>query len=315
MPLGEKDITEKTLEAYDDVFADILNVLLFGGAPVVSEHDLKEASPRSQYKADGKLHEQERDVAKYWKNGTIRIAFYGFENQTKADPDMPLRVFGYDGAAYRAQLLADDIRCKDKDSKALRYPVITLVLYFGFKKRWDQPTTLLECLDVPKELKPFMNDYRINLFEIGYLTDEQVNSFQSDFRFVADYFVQMRRNRNYIPSSATIRHVHEFLQLMAAMTGDHRYEEIYSSDMERRRISMCEVLDRVENRGIKKGIEQGIEKGLKTGLEKGQKKGEASAFALVQYLISNNRMEDLKKASEDVEFRSQLMKELSSKKV
>jgi len=27
--MGEKDITEKTLEAYNDVFADIINVLLF----------------------------------------------------------------------------------------------------------------------------------------------------------------------------------------------------------------------------------------------------------------------------------------------
>lgn len=63
--MAEKDMTEKTLEAYNDVFADILNVLLFGGKPVVSEYDLQEATPRSFYKADGKLHEQERDVAKY----------------------------------------------------------------------------------------------------------------------------------------------------------------------------------------------------------------------------------------------------------
>ena len=29
-----KDILEKTLEAYDDVFSDIINVLLFGGRPL-----------------------------------------------------------------------------------------------------------------------------------------------------------------------------------------------------------------------------------------------------------------------------------------
>ena len=29
--MGEKDITEKTLEDYADVFADIVNVLLFDG--------------------------------------------------------------------------------------------------------------------------------------------------------------------------------------------------------------------------------------------------------------------------------------------
>ena len=31
--MGSKDITEKTLEAYNDVFADIINVLLFNGEP------------------------------------------------------------------------------------------------------------------------------------------------------------------------------------------------------------------------------------------------------------------------------------------
>ena len=297
--MAEKDMTEKTLEAYNDVFADILNVLLFHGTQTVSEHDLTEAAPRSQYKADGKLHEQERDVAKYWKNGTIRIALYGFENQTLPEADMPLRVFGYDGAAYRAQLLNDENSKKSIENKFIRYPVVTLVLYFGFKKHWDKPLTLLECLEVPDELQPFINDYRMNLFESAYLTDEQVNSFHSDFRFVADYFVQMQRNRDYVAPDATIRHVHEFLQLMAAMTGDQRYEEAYSPEMERRQISMCEVLDRVENKGI----------------EKGMVKGENTAFDLVHYLISNNRMEDLKKASEDVSYRNKLMAELFPKKV
>lgn len=27
----------------------------------------------------------------------------------------------------------------------VRYPVVTLVLYFGHKKHWNQPKSLLEC--------------------------------------------------------------------------------------------------------------------------------------------------------------------------
>ena len=64
---------------------------------------------------------------------------------------------------------------------------------------------------------------------------------------------------------------------------------------------MCEVLDRIENKGIEKGLRKGIEK------------GENAAFCLVQYLISNNRMEDLKKASEDVSYRNKLMAEIFPK--
>lgn len=32
--MKEKDITEKTLESYSDVFADIVNVVMFGGEKV-----------------------------------------------------------------------------------------------------------------------------------------------------------------------------------------------------------------------------------------------------------------------------------------
>lgn len=45
--MAEKDITEKTLEAFDDVFADIVNGLLFQGEKVISAGELEERQPRS----------------------------------------------------------------------------------------------------------------------------------------------------------------------------------------------------------------------------------------------------------------------------
>ena len=38
--MSEKDRTEKTLEDFDDVFADIVNVLLFNGQRLIEESDL-----------------------------------------------------------------------------------------------------------------------------------------------------------------------------------------------------------------------------------------------------------------------------------
>ena len=98
--MGQKDSSEKLLEDYSDVFADIVNVLLFHGERIVKEEDLQETGLNSQYKADdGKLHEQERDVARYWKRGNVKIALCGLENQTGVDNDMPLRIMNYDGAS------------------------------------------------------------------------------------------------------------------------------------------------------------------------------------------------------------------------
>ena len=300
--MAEKDIAEKTLEAYNDVFADIINVLLFNGEQQVKEDELEEENPNSSYKADGKLHAQERDVAKYWRKGLVRIALYGLENQTEIDRDMPLRLFSYDGAAYRAQLLADEEMRKNEGKIAARYPVVTLVLYFGYQKHWKTPRTLYDCLDIPEEIKPYVNDYRMNLYEIAYLSDEQVQMFTSDFRIVADYFVQMRKNRNYTAPETTINHVHELLQLMSVMTRDNRFADVYSPDMERRPTNMCEVLDRVENRGIQKGIEKGIAQ------------GEDTILSLMKYLLSNGRMEDARRATEDEAYRSKLLDEISFQK-
>ena len=87
-------------------FADIVNVCVYEGEEIVKPEDLENTSVHAQYKAeDNKLHEEERDVAKYWKKENIAIAMYGIENQIKIDKNMPFRMIGYDGASYRGQLL------------------------------------------------------------------------------------------------------------------------------------------------------------------------------------------------------------------
>lgn len=73
--MGEKDLTEKILEDYNDVFADIINAFVFEGKDVVHPDSLRNSSVHSQYKAsDQKLHELERDVAKYWMDGNVRTS-------------------------------------------------------------------------------------------------------------------------------------------------------------------------------------------------------------------------------------------------
>ncbi len=64
--MAEKDITEKLLEDYPDVFADIVNILIYDGENIVSAEDLEVTGALSQYKTATTIHGQERDVAKYW---------------------------------------------------------------------------------------------------------------------------------------------------------------------------------------------------------------------------------------------------------
>ena len=57
-------------------------------------------------------------------------------------------------------------------------------------------------------------------------------------------------------------------ELMAALTGDNRFEEMYhQSRQEGVEVkNMCEILDKVENRGVQRGLEQGLEQGLEKKL-------------------------------------------------
>lgn len=208
--MKDKDIAEKILEDYPDVFADIVNGFLFNGNEVVKPEELEDMQLRSAYRAEQKLHEMERDVAKRWKKNGIRIACVGFENQTAPDSRMVLRVLGYDGAEYRAQCLKENLNNAP-------YPVITIVLYFGYEQRWTAAKSLYEAVSVPDELKPFVTDTKINVFEVAWLKDEQVAKFKSDFRIVADYFVQKRKTGTYRGSRDTMRHVYEVLQLLSVM--------------------------------------------------------------------------------------------------
>ena len=49
--MGAKDMTEKYLESYNDVFSDIVNVLLFQGKRVVQPGQLANSRERAIYKA------------------------------------------------------------------------------------------------------------------------------------------------------------------------------------------------------------------------------------------------------------------------
>ena len=246
--MQEKDITQKMLERHNDVFSDIVNVLLFGGKKVVAEESLFDSVTDSVLKIDKRVRIQDRDVAKYWKDSQINIALFGLENQTTPNKLMPFRVISYDGTEYGKQSRTENI-----DKK--KYPVISLVLYLGFEQKWLYPKNLLGIIDVDEKLKPYVNDYKINLFEIAYLDREIIDSFKSDFWILADYLYQMRVNRNYVADKKSIGHIEELLMLMSAMTGDKRFEEIIDEANTKEVVNMCEVLDIVEARGIEKGAD------------------------------------------------------------
>ena len=108
----------------------------------------------------------------------------------------------------------------------------------------------------------------------------------------------------------------ETLQLLSVMTSDHRFEEVYNeaSDAQKGEMrNMCEILDKIENRGIAKGIEEGMAKGraegIAEGIEKGNTEGKSQMADLMKILLTENRIEDAKRAAEDPAYCDELMKQ------
>jgi hypothetical protein len=122
-------------------------------------------------------------------------------------------------------------------------------------KPWSKGKSLYDVLDISEDLKPFVSDYKINVVDVAYLKPEQVAMFQSDFYYIADFFVQKRMTGKYIPPSGKIIHRDAFLKLLTEMVGDRRYEEIVkemneNNKSEKEGTEMCEVYDWIFNQGV-----------------------------------------------------------------
>ena len=131
--MGQKDLREKLLEDYEDVFSDIFNVLVFKDN-IIKVQYLKASATESTYKSETKEQRgQYRDVLKeYTDSCLLEIGSLGIENQSTLDNYMPVRIMGYDYTKYRSQI--------DRKKYPI-LPVITIVLNFS-NKPWKENKSL-----------------------------------------------------------------------------------------------------------------------------------------------------------------------------
>jgi hypothetical protein len=130
------------------------------------------------------------------------------------------------------------------------------------------------------------------VIEVAWLTEEEINRFQSDFRIVANFFRNKRLDENYIPDDPTvIKHVDEVLKLLSVMTRDNKYE-INISNAENGGVTMCTVAQNLENIGIKKG----------------EQIGENKLALLINKMIADNKSDDIIKVTNDESIREDYYK-------
>lgn len=88
----KRDVTTKLLEEYPDVFADIGNVNLYGGKPVISPDDLELLPSNLSYQDMAGTHRELRpDIRMRVRTSGIDISIICVENQTGICNTMSVR--------------------------------------------------------------------------------------------------------------------------------------------------------------------------------------------------------------------------------
>lgn len=277
-----KDITDKRLEEYNDVFADIFNNILFSGQEVLEEGELISLPTESfTRKSDGKLRQGNRDVCKADKSRKFYRLICGIENQQGKENTMPVRALGYDYASYEEQIqeIMEENKKQNRPAYTKRIhgdqklaPVVTAVLHFG-SEDWTSPLSLHDMLEFPEGeeelIKPLVPDYRINLIQMKKLPVEIRERLTSDFRMIAEYVAcrnQPKKLDQFLSDNKyKIKHPEAFLDMLSEVSSDTRYrkaKELLTEKERKEGVTMCEGLDRLENRGVEKGIKQGTERGI-----------------------------------------------------
>ena len=277
--MAEKDLTERVLEDYADVFADIWNTYIFKRIVVYPE-DLITIKTGSYFSLSGQIFGMDRDVFKSWedRNCILRAASLGLENQSKYQKVMPLRIDGYNGNYYLWQVNEIQRREREKEEGKeqdntpfkLR-PVFTLVLNFSMHQ-WTKNLSLWEIFGLDqyeKELQDIFHNHKIVVIDVAFTTKQQLSMMKSDFRIVADYLVQVRETGDYKGSDEEMQHAEAVLGMIAALSNDSRFLEgrFYydASGAQKEAKNMSEVLDAIEQRGILKTLRDSV-KNLKKNL-------------------------------------------------
>ena len=103
---------------------------------------------------------------------------------------MPFRIIGYDGAAYRNQLQQERRKNVAGGDNCI---------VFRDRQALEQQKKIKRLMEIPRCLDMYVNDYQMHVFEVAWLTEEQISRFHSDFKVVANFFCTEKKKQRLYP--------------------------------------------------------------------------------------------------------------------
>ena len=236
----------RTFLSNDISFASFSNAILFDGKQVIHpERLVRYENDMSLIIDDTKSAEDKkrrRDiVVKTDINGVYCLL--SIEHQSTIDKNMVIRCGNYEMMEYLKQI-------KNKENTRL-VPQVMIVFYTGDKK-WNAPVKLSNYLDIPEELKPYFNDWKIYLIDVKEIDTSKIKDEQT--RYFIETIQEMYKG-NYEGLHRRIKMNRDNFIYAAIITGSL---DLIRDLPEGDEIDMCEGMERMAEGFRSEGREQGI---------------------------------------------------------
>lgn len=268
--------------------------------------------------------ERFRDIYKYVDVRTDGKAVYlmlGLEIQDKVHYAMPVRTMLYDAMEYASQVQKNAKLIKKsgrekaerkvdsgeflsgfrKDDRLI--PVITLVLYLN-PDTWDGPRSLSDMYaPYDDAIKPYINDYKINLISPAELNQGDFAKFHTDFGKVLEFIkcsADKGKMKKFKEENADFAFSAEAVVFLNKTT--HSKLTLNKNEEE---IVMCKALDDMCADAREEGRAEGLTAGHAEGLALGRTEVEHMS-KLISLLLSKNRFEEARQAADNEAVRKEL---------
>lgn len=280
--MGKKDTVEK--EYLNDTlhFADACNGILFQGETVIQPQDLEEADVELFCPGKASASTFSWDGVRYWKKEGIHLAVLALEYQSLTDYHMVFRNMMTESLAYYKQWKQNKRRYSKEYGKRFgrrhqlhgakefisgmakddRFtPVVLIVINLGLEK-WEGATTLHEMLNLPDELKHYVNNYKLNIYD--YHDQDDFSVFQSEVRVI---FEALKAAKTESCMNALFPRLNQIepetaqlLEQLLNITFSRKYTLI--DDNGKEWVDVCKAWDDHFKSGEEAGIAIGIEQTL-----------------------------------------------------
>lgn len=289
--MGKADVYESDYLENEEIFADLVNGVLYQGEQIVKPCELEEQDGELRSILGNGAKKTLRDKVKLWRGTAIAVLVV--ENQTKVDYRMVTRAMLTESMAYDKQWkkLRDKNRAREKRQgdefiSGMRkedkfIPVITIVVYYGREKPWDGAKTLYELLDVEgneERILPFVSNYHLNLFD--YHDYEDFGQFHSELQPVFEFLRYAENKESMKARLEQHREQYENLSsqakiLLTELTNIKEIPGVGEEEFKKGDFSMCKAFEDMREEGFIEGEKIGRTEGEKIGRTEGIKEGRA----------------------------------------